>query len=94
MPEGKGGQVSVGAICSSPTRRTLVFPVTALNLFMDVFLDLTLEDACSGRLVEAGGFQDVCRIDPFIMATAHNMLFQVGPELELVDGDLHVNHRR
>jgi hypothetical protein len=71
-------------------RRTLVFPVAALDLFVVVLLDIALEDTCTGGLVEAGGFEDVGGVDPIVLSPAHDMFFQVGSELVFVDGDLAV----
>lgn len=70
------------------TRRTLIFPVATLDLLVDVLLHLALEDARAGGLVKAGSLEDMCRIDPVILATAHDMFFQVGAELVLIDRDL------
>ena len=67
---------------------TLILSVATLDLLVHVLLHLTLEDAGSGGLVEAGCLQDVCRVEPVIVAAAHNMFFEVGAELELVDGNL------
>ena len=63
----------------------MVFSITALDLLMDPFLHLSFEDACPGRLVEVGNFQDMCRIDPVIGATAHDM---VPFDVKLVYGHL------
>lgn len=68
--------------------RTLIFPVTSLDLLVDVFLHVPLEDACPGRLVEAGGLQNVRRIDPIILSAAHHMFLKVRTKLVFVDGDL------
>lgn len=68
--------------------RTLIFPVAALDLFVDILLDVALEDAGPGWLVEASGFQDVGGVDPVVLSAAHNMFFQVGSELVFVDGNL------
>jgi hypothetical protein len=67
---------------------TLILSVTALDLLVHVLLHLTLENAGSGGLVEASCLQDVCRVDPVILAAAHDMFFEVGAELEFVDGNL------
>ena len=63
--------------------RTLVLSVAALDLLVDIFLDFTLEDAGPRRLVEAGSFKNVGRIDPVVMAPAHDMFFEVGAKLVL-----------
>lgn len=55
---------------------------------MHVLLHLTLEDSRSGGLVKAGSFEDVGGINPVVLATAHDMFFQVGAELILPDGYL------
>jgi hypothetical protein len=70
------------------SRPTLVFPVAALDLLVDVLLHFTLKDSGSGGLVEASSLQDVCRIDPIIGATSHNMLLQVHAELKLINRNL------
>lgn len=44
-----------------------------MNLLVSVLLDFALEDAGSRRLVESGGLQDMCRIDPIVAAAAHNL---------------------
>ena len=66
----------------------LVFSITTLNLLMQFLLHLTLQDTSPSRLIETSSFQNVCRIDPVVMATAHDMFLEVESELELVDGDL------
>lgn len=68
--------------------RTLVLSVAALNLFVQLFLNLALQDSRSGRLIKPSCFKYVCRIDPIIVPPAHNMLFQVGTELELIHRNL------
>lgn len=55
---------------------------------MNILLHIALENACSGGLVETGGLQDVGGIDPIVLSTAHNMLFEVWTELVLVHGNL------
>jgi hypothetical protein len=69
-------------------KRTLIFSIATLDLLMEVFLYLALEDASARRLVKAGGLQDVCRVDPVVMAAAHYMLLKVGPKLEFPHRDL------
>lgn len=69
----------------------LVFSITTLNLLMQFLLHLTLQDTSPSRLIETSSFQNVCRIDPVVMATAHDMFLEVGSELELVDGDLRMS---
>jgi hypothetical protein len=64
---------------------TLVFSITALNLLVSVFLNFALEDTGPGRLIEACSLQDMCRIDPVIVSSAHNMFLEIGAELVLVD---------
>ena len=68
--------------------RTLIFPVSALDFLVDILLDVPLEDACAGRLVEASGLEDVCRINPVVFSPAHDMFLEVGAKLVLVHGDL------
>jgi hypothetical protein len=52
---------------------TLVFAISALNFLMDIFLDLPLEDSCARGLVEPGGFEDMCCIDPIVCSAAHDL---------------------
>jgi hypothetical protein len=66
----------------------LIFSITTLNLLMSLLLYLPLQDTSSGRLIKTSGFQDVCRINPVVMATAHNMFLEIGTELKFVDGYL------
>lgn len=56
---------------------TLELSIAALNLFMVALLDITLKNAGSGGLVEAGSFQDMGGIDPVVGLTAHDM-FSLG----------------
>lgn len=67
---------------------TLVFSVSSLNLFVNVLLHLAFQDSCPGRLVEAGGFQDVSCVDPVVVAPAHDMFLEIMAELVFPDGDL------
>lgn len=53
-------------------RRTLVFSIPTLDLLMQFLLNLAFENSCASGFVEASGFQDMCRINPVIMASAHN----------------------
>jgi len=76
-------QQRVAQLLSSKGVRTLILSVAALDLLMHVLLYLTLEDPGSRRLVEACSLQDVCRVDPVIVAPAHDMFLKVGSELEL-----------
>lgn len=55
--------------------RTLEFAVTALDFLMASLLYVALEDACSCRFVKAGGFQDVCGINPIVGLASHHVLF-------------------
>lgn len=80
--------------CSSCVRRcyawltaslTLIFAISTLHLFVHTLLDLALEDARAGGLVEVGDLQDVGCVDPVVGATAHDM---VALNIELIDGDL------
>lgn len=66
----------------------MVFSVAALDFFVLVFLNLSLENSGSGRFVEAGGLEDVRGVDPVIVTASHDMLFLVEAELKLVDRDL------
>lgn len=72
-------------------RLTLILPVSSLDLLMGILLHLSLQDARSCGLVEAGGLQDVCGVDPVVLATSHDMFLEVGSELILVHGDLQDN---
>lgn len=49
---------------------------------MYVLLYLALEDTGPRRLVEACGFQNVCRIDPVVVTPTHDMFLEVGSKLE------------
>lgn len=63
----------------------LVLSIAALDLLVDAFLDLALEDTGARRLVVLGYLEDVGSIDPVVCATAHDM---VAVDIALVDGDL------
>lgn len=63
----------------------LIFPISALNLLMHTFLNLTFQNSGSSRFVEACDFQDVGGIDPVVGSPSHDM---VGANFELVDGYL------
>jgi hypothetical protein len=52
--------------------RTLVFTISTLDLLVCLLLNLSLEDSRSGWLIETGGLEDVCRIDPIVSTAAHN----------------------
>lgn len=64
---------------------TLELSVATLNLFVVAFLDVALENAGSGGLVETSSFQDMGGIHPVVGLAAHDMLsFGLGArELEL-----------
>lgn len=65
--------------------RTLKLSIASLDLLMVALLYVTLENASSGGLVEAGSLQDMGGIDPVVRLSAHNMLplgFRTG-ELKL-----------
>lgn len=66
----------------------MVFPVAALDLLVDVFLDIALQNPGARRFVKTGCFENVGGIDPVVLSTAHNMFFQVRAKLVLIDGDL------
>lgn len=66
----------------------LIFPITALNLLMQLFLHLPLQDSSPRWLVKACSLQNMRRINPIIMATTHNMFLEIGSELVFVDGYL------
>ena len=50
---------------------------------MGVLLYLALQDSRSGGFVEASGLEDMCGVDPIIMATAHYMLLEIDAKLKL-----------
>lgn len=50
---------------------------------MGVFLYLALQDSRSSGLVEAGSLEDMCSVDPVIVATAHYMLLEIDTKLIL-----------
>ena len=66
----------------------MVFAIAALDLLVDILLDITFEDAGPCGLVEACRFQDVRGIDPVVMPPSHNMFLQICAKLELVHGNL------
>lgn len=70
------------------TRHTLIFPVAALDLLVDVLLYVALQDSCSGGFVELGCFQYMCCVDPIVVSPSHDMLLQVRAKLKLVHGNL------
>lgn len=53
----------------------LVFSVPALDLLMDACLDFLLQYLCALALVEAGDFEDLCRIQMAVVAAAHDRHF-------------------
>jgi hypothetical protein len=55
---------------------------------MDIFLNIAFQDPRSSGFVEAGGLENVSRIDPVVMPPSHNMFFEVSAELELIYRDL------
>lgn len=69
---------------------SLIFAISTLHLFVHTLLDLALEDARAGGLVEVGDLQDVGCVDPVVGATAHDM---VALNIELIDGDVAVGGR-
>lgn len=60
---------------------TLVFSITTLHFFVDSFLDLPLENACSCWLIEPGSFEYMRCIYPIITSPSHNT---VGFELVFI----------
>lgn len=66
---------------------TLEFAITSLDLLVVALLNISLEDTCSRRLVEGGGFQDVCGIDPVVGLASHDVFpLPIGTgELEFPD---------
>jgi predicted metal-binding protein len=69
---------------------TLIFAIAALNLFVDSFLNLALENTSSCRLVEPCYFEYMCRIDPIIRPPSHNT---VGANLELIHRNTAISSR-
>lgn len=53
---------------------TLELSITSLDLFVISLLYVALENSSSRRFVEAGGFQNVRRIDPVVGLAPHYML--------------------
>lgn len=64
---------------------TLVLSISTLNLLVHAFLHLPLQDSGSRRLVVFGYLKDVRRIDPVVLASAHDM---VPFDRVFVDGNL------
>ena len=64
---------------------TLILAVSALNFLMDTFLYLSLQDPRSLWLVVIGYFENVCCIDPTVLAASHDM---AATNIEFKDGDL------
>lgn len=52
---------------------TLKFSITTLHLLVFALLHVPLEDASSGRLVKAGGLEDMGCIDPVVGLASHDM---------------------
>lgn len=63
-------------------KQTLVLSISALNLLMNIFLHLALEDSSARWLVEPSGLEDMGRIDPVIVSPSHYMLLKVRAKLE------------
>lgn len=59
---------------------TLELPVAALNLSVDKLVDLPLEYPGSLGFAEAGDLQDLCSVDPIVVAPPH--------QRDVVDGAL------
>ncbi len=55
----------------SENELTLVFSVTTLDLLMNPFLNLSLQNPSSRRLVRTGDFEDMRGIDPVVRASSH-----------------------
>jgi hypothetical protein len=88
-PEGpKYLQQLANFLISAPPVNTLIFAITTLNLFMQLLLDFSLQDTGPRRFIEACSFQDMRRIDPIVMATAHYMFLEIRTKLEFIDGNL------
>ena len=52
-----------------------------MHLLVYAFLDFSFEDAGAGGLVVVGYLENVCRIDPVVAATAHDM---IAVDIELI----------
>ena len=64
---------------------TLVFSVATLNLFMNTFLDLSLQYPGARGLVKSSDLQDMGCVDPIVRSTSHDM---VALDIKLIDRDL------
>lgn len=75
-PRSKGIQVPVGVLPvardSKEQHHTLVFAVAALDLFMLSLLHFSFQHTSSLGFVEAGNFEDLCRIQPRIGPPSHH----------------------
>lgn len=60
--------------------RTLVFPITSLDLLVLALLHLALEDASTLGFVEACDFEDLGRVQPRVVAPSHNCDSLAHPE--------------
>jgi hypothetical protein len=69
----------------------LVFSITTLDLLVNVFLHISLENSGSSWLVEPSSLQDMCCIDPVIVSPSHHMFFEVTTKLEFVYRNLKEN---
>ena len=79
--------------CVVPSARyplTLIFPIATLNLLVNAFLHLTLENPRPRGLVIVGYLQDVRRIDPVVGTASHDMMHA---DSVLIDRHL-CNHQR
>ena len=60
---------------SEQTRRlTLALAITTLNLLMNTFLHLALQNPSSLRLVKVGHFEQLSRVQPSIILPSHHQL--------------------
>lgn len=63
---------------------TLVFSITTLNLLVNILLYVSFEDPSPSWLVKASSLQDVCRIDPIVLPSSHDMFLHITAKLEFV----------
>lgn len=76
---------SVWVRTGGKSKRTLIFAVTALDLLVELFLNITFQNSRSGRLVKASGLEDMGCVDPVVMSPPHHMLFQICAKLEFIN---------
>ena len=64
---------------------TLILSVTSLDLLMHTLLDFPLQNSSPSRLVIFGYFEDMCRVDPVVRPSAHDVIVV---DIELIDGNI------